>query len=363
MTSLFRRIRLVLIILTGLTVTGCNVHWRAGYGFLWVLKPGGEAENVGVQPDYGSLEGWLAHPQSFEAADILPEHVAAAPEVRPAAAFYVHPTSLISRAAWNQAEPQLYDEMRDGLHLPNQASALQSCCDVFAPRYRQATFYSFADRGPNGALALDIAYSDVEAAFDAFLAQIRPDRPIILAGHSQGSAHIQRLMVERFDDAALRRRLVVSLVPGYPLAAGDGGQVLPCASETDSGCFLSWNIRTDTAFIPGFFKHVPIWDGSDYQRADDAGVCHDPGIETAAPSGYLGGFYLIAEGGPGPRLLDTGAQGRCESGWLTLTELTDERFAEVQLSGGWLHAYEYALVWGGVRADLQQRLAAWESAQ
>lgn len=33
--------------------------------------------------------------------------------------------------------------------------------------------------------ALDLAYKDVDAAFTAFLAQVDPNRPLILAGHSQ----------------------------------------------------------------------------------------------------------------------------------------------------------------------------------
>ncbi len=45
--------------------------------------------------------------------------------------------------------------------------------------------------------ALDLAYKDVDAAFTAFLEQVDPNRPLILAGHSQGALHLSRLLTDR----------------------------------------------------------------------------------------------------------------------------------------------------------------------
>jgi len=361
MRAAIKFLRVAAIVLMAAASMACNAHWRAGYAFLWVMTPGGEVEEVGERPDYTSLDGWLAHPGLDDPADILPDGVSA--RRSRAAAFFVHPTSFITRSAWNQADPGQPDDMRDGVHIPNQAALFSTCCDVYAPRYRQATFFAFSDRGERGAQAIDLAYTDVNAAFDAFLQAVGPDRPIIVAGHSQGAAHVQRLLRERFNDPALRARLVVAAAPGYPIEAGDGGAVRPCERIDQAGCFLTWNIRRANAFIPGFFERVPVWDGDRYRPAGANPVCWDPGVGDPAARGYLGGFYIVPEGGPGPVLVETGAEGGCEEGWIVLDELADDRFAEVQLSGGWLHVYEYALAWNSLSDELAQRLQAWEAGQ
>ncbi len=61
-----------------------------------------------------------------------------------------------------------------------------------------------------------LAYRDVLAAFDVFLAAQPAATPIILAGHSQGALHLSRLLIER--RAALKGRLVAAYVVGWPLS-------------------------------------------------------------------------------------------------------------------------------------------------
>ena len=45
----------------------------------------------------------------------------------------------------------------------------------------------------------EIAYGDVKRAFWHFIYQHNMGRPFILAGHSQGSMHLQRLITEELD--------------------------------------------------------------------------------------------------------------------------------------------------------------------
>lgn len=61
----------------------------------------------------------------------------------------------------------------------------------------------------------DLAYQDVLAAFEQFLSEVGSQRPFVLAGHSQGSLHIIRLVKERIQgDPALMRRLCAVHAPG-----------------------------------------------------------------------------------------------------------------------------------------------------
>ncbi|SUJ05160.1 Protein of uncharacterised function (DUF3089) [Sphingomonas paucimobilis] len=67
--------------------------------------------------------------------------------------------------------------------------------------------------------ALDLAYRDVDAAFTAFLAQVDPNRPLILAGHSQGALHLSRLLTDRVAKTpALQRRIVAAYIVGWPIS-------------------------------------------------------------------------------------------------------------------------------------------------
>uniref|UniRef100_UPI0013D36B38 DUF3089 domain-containing protein n=3 Tax=Pseudomonadota TaxID=1224 RepID=UPI0013D36B38 len=65
--------------------------------------------------------------------------------------------------------------------------------------------------------ALDFAYRDVLAAFDRFLEEAG-NRPIILAGHSQGALHLSRLLVDRVAGKPLAKRIVAAYVVGWPVS-------------------------------------------------------------------------------------------------------------------------------------------------
>lgn len=91
-------------------------------------------------------------------------------------------------------------------------------CRVFAPFYRQATLAMYDAGGAALDDALDAAYADVAAAFEAFLAA-SPERPLVLAGFSQGSEHVIRLVKDFFDDEGLRERLVAAYAIGWRLTA------------------------------------------------------------------------------------------------------------------------------------------------
>lgn len=101
-----------------------------------------------------------------------------------AAVFFIHPTSYISKAHWNAPLDDPETNGRAELFLRGQASAFNGSGDIWAPRYRRATFGAFLTSMADAERALDLAYRDVDAAFTAFTAQVDPNRPLILAGHS-----------------------------------------------------------------------------------------------------------------------------------------------------------------------------------
>ena len=171
-------------------------------------------------PDYTQMESWLARPglnQHDDPADWKP---AGAPTpqsfAEPAAVFYIHPTTYLERDRWNAPlSGHRQSDYRDLLFVQSQASAFNDTGAIWAPRYRQAAYGAFLLRNEDAQKALDLAYSDVAAAFDEFLKR-NPDEPIILAGHSQGALHLSRLLRER--STQLKGRLVAAYVVGWPLS-------------------------------------------------------------------------------------------------------------------------------------------------
>src|SRR3546814_15279414 len=82
----------------------------------------------------------------------------------------------------------------------------------------RSTFGAFLTSEAAAGQALDLAYRDVLTAFDQFVTEIGPDRPIILAGHSQGALHLTRLLKDRVAGTPLATRLVAAYVVRWPVS-------------------------------------------------------------------------------------------------------------------------------------------------
>src|SRR3546814_863948 len=115
------------------------------------------------------------------------------PPPPPFAVFFVHPTSYLDRASWNAPLGDKEAERNARVYLRGMASPFDVASEIWAPRYRQATFGAFLTDAPDAQRAMDLAYQDVSQAFAQFLQSIPPDMGIVLAGHSQGSLHLLQI--------------------------------------------------------------------------------------------------------------------------------------------------------------------------
>lgn len=99
---------------------------------------------------------------------------------------------------------------------------------------------------------MDLAYADVKAAFGFYLAHFNHGRPIIIAGHSQGTAHATRLLHDFFDhDPQLRRQLVAAYLIGYKVRPDEYQTIRPCADSLATGCFVTYNaVVTGNDYAP-----------------------------------------------------------------------------------------------------------------
>lgn len=312
-------------------------------------------------PDYAQKASWVARPDiAGNPALWTPEGYSAAP--KPAAAvFFVSPTAWLSRSRWNAPldDPDTNDRLDRFTKM--QASVFNGVAGVWVPRYRQATFGSFLKPSADADKALDLAYSDVERAFDAFLAAQPADRPIILAGHSQGSRHLLRLLQAR--RAVLSGRVVAVYVVGWPVALPDDSVTtgLPaCTGAGQAGCIASWQsfagdadltkVLTDFAIVP---------DAAGKPLGSRAMLCVNPlsgGSAGAGPAQNAG--TLIED-----RLVPHKAGARCNERGVLLISPTPKDIGPFVLPNGNLHVYDYALFWANVRADVEARLSTYGAAK
>lgn len=315
-------------------------------------------------PDYAQADAWIARPDIADnPAEWLPPGVTPV-EARPAAAvFFVHPTTYLSGDRWNAPLRESDSSERAELFVRSQASAFNGAGQVWAPRYRQAAYGAFLLKSEDAQSALDLAYSDVAAAFDRFLREVEPGRPIILAGHSQGALHLIRLLQERHSD--LQDRLVAAYVVGWPVSERADLPALgfrACAEPEQSRCILSWMSFAEPA-NPSLI--LASWEGSDGlaaapRRRSDI-VCVNPITgdrgSSAAPAANPG--TLIPDGDfSGATLVAGAVRGHCDKG-LLIVDGEVPPMGPYVLPGNNYHVYDYALFWGAIRRDSERRLEAW----
>lgn len=361
-----RRFLIAVFILTLLAVAGAFAIFQWG-GRMLVNEatPKGhfEAAEAGSAAGYASPASWIARPgMEQDPSQWLPGGAITEKVAAPAALFFVHPTTYLKRDRWNGPIDDQESQERAALFVRSQASAFNHVADVWAPRYRQAAYGAFLLKSEDANKALDLAYSDVAAAFDEFLKQV-PGKPIFLAAHSQGSLHLLRLLADRKDE--LKGRLVAAYVVGWPVAIQadlPATGLTACMAPNQSGCLLSWQSFAEpanTSLVTGSWVGTRGLTGT--KRTLDDMLCVDP------VSGVANGNSLPRDNPgtlvPTPDLasasLAPGQVGsRCDNGFLEIGGAIPAMGPYV-LPGNNYHVYDYALFWQAIRDDAERRLAAW----
>ena len=167
-------------------------------------------------PDYSLEESWAALPKINSKAELTPSSLENINVTKEINCFFVHPTGFFLKD-WNfDLNRETATFQRTELMLATQASAFNGICQIYAPQYRQATFAAISTNQNESSInSLELAYSDVKNAFEYFLFEINKNKPFILASHSQGSLHSQRLLVEYAP--YLKKNMIAAYLIGYPL--------------------------------------------------------------------------------------------------------------------------------------------------
>ena len=354
----------------------------------WLLTPSSpfDPAKVPPPPSYADPASWAALPSVTDHADLVVGGDSAAGPNAAADVFYVHPTTYFSKAGWNAAiDEPVSRELLDEVVLAAEASVFNGCCRVFAPRYRQATLGTFYADPSDARQALGLAYTDVEAAFEAFLDRTG-DRPFILAGHSQGSMHLLRLLGRIDREPELRERLVVAYVPGFAVPRSQYGEawqhLVPCDGPVQVGCVAAWDLYREGATVGGA-EPLFHWRGEALVKipVEERRQCTNPVSwrdgGSADAETHLGGVtpqhrgdppsfvsLLMASAPLGLRIAGLTAhpqarvRSRCEGDVLRVPDLGSLGFPEQETEPGNYHLHDYELFHADVRANAIARVRA-----
>ncbi len=344
----------------------------------WAMVPGMTFANapVDARPDYRQINprSWIARPGLVPNPALeAPPGFRAAPKP-PVDVFFIPPTSYYRSQRWN-APLDDKDANAEWSSVARQmASAFNGVGAIYMPRYRQATLGTFyAMDTPDAVLALELAYGDVLAAFDAFQAARGiakgPQRPFILASHSQGSLHALRLLKDRFDVPLNRQNLVAAYIIGWPVSVAADLTPLglkPCQTPQAINCVLSWQSfgaqGADTKALAHYIETSTSYFGVPYKNSRP--LCNNPITgwmdgKDGSREANLGALALVAPSQPLPALLPRVTGASCaDNGFLMLSPNPGVPFEARKISGENYHSYDYALFWANIRANAEARVSA-----
>ena len=275
---------------------------------------------VSPDPDYRQDANWLCRPGRQDAcAQDLSATVIAADGSRTIErfeaakdpkfdCFYVYPTVSLDTTPNSDLTPGP-EELRV---IQFQAARFGAKCRVFAPMYRQVTLTALRALMTGQAPAIDraMAYRDVEAAWNDYLAHDNKGRGVVLIGHSQGSLMLTQLLGRAIEGKPAQKLMISAMLIGSNVAVPEGKdvgglyQTIPlCRSGDQTGCILSY---------ASFRANSPPPADSRFGKGDRPGVeaaCTNPaalGGGLAVTNNYLVTAGSLLGGGEAPRWTSDG---------------------------------------------------------
>lgn len=228
----------------------------------------------------------------------------------------------------------------------------------FAPYYRQAGLNVYEMKPEDREQYLRIAFNDVLAAFDYYYDNLNDDRPIILAGFSQGADMCLRLMKERFNTSEMQNQLIACYAIGWSITEEELRQY-PCLKfaekSDDYGVIVSFNSEAesvhDSIIVPSGTKTLAInplnWETD---------------TKTATRSLNDGACFPDTEGNIISEVDEfTGAYIDEDRGTLKVTDVNEDDYPP-QLdifSDGVYHVYDYQFFYRDLQENVRERMGAY----
>ena len=338
-------------------------------------------DRIPDSPNYIETDYWAALPSKDGFHNLSPDQTPSS-DLKDYDVFFIHPTGYFHQH-WNAPfdnESAAYE--RTGSHMATQASAFSSTCNVYAPYYRQATYYSFFDQEGDGESAQDIAYSDISNAFCTYLENHNKGRPFFIAGHSQGALHGQRLVHEHISKQPARDLFIAAYLIGYILPLKYFDHLYPdlsiSVSPDDQQSIISW-----CTGIEGFQRsraHSMFWtpEGWCREKMEQPLVCQNPmlwtnkqgwieneeniSIRLKSRNLFLVDYYAKKHSHSKlsiEQIKDFAFQARYSNNFMIETKGSLIEKIKSFTVGGDLHSFDVSLFWGAIRDNVRIRANAY----
>lgn len=285
------------------------------------------------------------------------------------AVFFIHPTSFIDRTRWNAPLDDPESQRIARIYLRGMASPFNQASEIWAPKYRQATFGAFLTDSPEAKAALKAAYADVEQAFSVFRASVDAETPIVLVGHSQGALHLLQLLREEVAGTDLAPRVAAIYAAGWPISVDHDLPALgfpACATANQPGCIMSWSSfaePADPSLVLDSYRQSTGFDGT--LRGNSKILCTNPltgGIGGVAAAVKNLGTLVPDETMSTGELVPGAVPARCSGNGLLLIG-DPPQMGNAVLPGNNYHVYDIPLFWENLHQNVTDRVAAWKAAQ
>jgi hypothetical protein len=187
----------------------------------------------------------------------------------------------------------------------------------------------------------------------------------MIAGHSQGSFHLLRLLHEKIAGKPIAKRIVAAYLVGWPISieADLPALGLPaCERPGQPRCLLTWQSYAEPADqhqIREIFEAGPGFTGA--ARKGSHMLCVNPlnGLRGGtAPASANHGSLIPDTALKGFSWSANGVGGRCDAGGALLIGTGPDGYGGYVMPGNNYHVFDYALFWANIRADAAARTKA-----
>jgi pimeloyl-ACP methyl ester carboxylesterase len=285
--------------------------------------------------------------------------------------FYVYPTIYVEQTPPNMdiSDPQLRKNAK-GL-LTAQAGIYSPYANLFAPFYRQQSAFTQSMEPNNGgrdAFAdprFLTGYHDVERAFDYYTEHLNPDRPFILAGHSQGSMVVIHLLRNRLQNPVLQKRMLAAYPIGYTVKKDDLYRypwMKLAQGETDTGVIITFNTEGKDAKGSPVLLNDAVAINQLNWKTDGTPAPREKNMEAVFFNDSTGEVLERI-----PRF--AGAYIDTKTGALIATDIQTPKSDKIDLTnmGRWpsdvYHRYDYAFWYGNLKENVKKRIDAYHAEQ
>ncbi len=324
--------------------------------------------NAAPQLDYSKDSSWASLPFIEDEADFVPLGEKGIDQLKSEVdVFFVHPTGYLKGEYWTDplVEESATKENTRWM-MANQASAFNGCCSIFAPRYRQASIYSYFGSDELLEEVHAFAYQDVKKAFQYFLENFSKGRPFIIASHSQGTHHAIRLLKEEIDGSDKYPRMIGAYIIGGMISKTQTQKLVDisiCKNPVQLGCLVHWDTFNETYIDENLsmYKDNVCVNPISWKKEGALSNLN----EAKGAVEISGTFSLEFSGDDGPKgikflplkaPIKKYVQAQCKNGILFASDQTGTEFQGFAGSQGNYHGLDFALFYMDIRENAKLKV-------